>query len=177
MPRKLHKRWLPDKSRVHDHPHLRQLGQRLHDPDLWHLNRRSASGAAAVGLFIAWVPVPLQMLLSAAAAVVLRVNLPVAVAAVWVTNPITMPPLFWLAYRVGAWLLGTPVPHLTGIPTLGWLAEAFGQVWQPFLLGCLIFGVASAAAGYGLVHLFWRLHVVTSWRQRQRRRKPVVSVP
>ncbi len=142
----------------------------MHPADLWHINRRSASGAVALGLFVAWVPVPFQMLLSALGAVVARVNLPIAVAMVWVTNPITMPPLFWFAYELGLQLLRRPGLHLESTPTLGWFAEAFGQIWQPFLLGCLVLGIVSALMGYAVTRLLWRLHVVRSWEARTKRR-------
>ncbi|MCU0937504.1 MAG: DUF2062 domain-containing protein [Gammaproteobacteria bacterium] len=120
---------------------------------------------------MAWVPVPLQMLFAAFGAVLMRVNLPIAVAMVWVTNPITMPPLFWFAYELGLWLLRRPGLHLDTTPTLGWFAEAFGQIWQPFLLGCLVLGVTSAATGYAVSRLLWRLHVVRSWDARSKRRE------
>jgi hypothetical protein len=171
MPRKLIKRYLPDKSHYQAHPRLSRLGLRLHDPDLWHVNRRSASGAVALGLFLAWVPVPLQMVLAALGAMALRVNLPIAVAMVWITNPITIPPLFWLAYALGAWLLGHPAPQVEATPSLAWFAEAFHQIWQPLLLGCLVLGVASAGLGYLATRLLWRLHVVRAWEARRRRRQ------
>ena len=79
MVRNLLRRWLPHNSRFHNHRHLRLLGNLLQDPNLWHLNRRSVSGAAFVGLFLAWVPVPVQMILAAVIATWVRVNLPVAV--------------------------------------------------------------------------------------------------
>lgn len=170
MPRKLIKRWLPDQRHFREHPHLRRLGSWLHSADLWHLNRRSASGAVALGLFVAWIPVPFQMLLSALGAVAVRVNLPIAVAMVWVTNPITMPPLFWFAYELGLWLLRRPGLHLESTPTLGWFAEAFGQIWQPFLLGCLVLGIVSSATGYAVTRLLWRRHVARSWDARARLR-------
>ena len=71
------------------------------DPNLWHLNRHSAAGGFGIGLFFAFWPVPFQMWLSAFAAIPLRVNLPLSVATVWLTNPITMPPIFYGAYKVG----------------------------------------------------------------------------
>jgi len=55
----------------------------------------------AVGLFCAFVPLPIQMLLAAAAAIIFRVNLPISVGLVWITNPVTIPPMFYFCYKVG----------------------------------------------------------------------------
>jgi uncharacterized protein (DUF2062 family) len=170
MPRKLIRRWMPHDSHIREHKHLRMLGHRLHDPNLWHLNRRSVAGAVAVSFFVAWIPVPGQMLLAGLAAVWLRLNLPVSVVGVWITNPLTMPPMFFFAYQVGARILGQPVRAPTFQLSLSWLTAELGQIWQPFLLGCLVFGITSALLGYGLVRLLWRLHVMRSWQRRRRRR-------
>ena len=66
------------------------LGERLHDPELWHLTRHSTAGGLSVGLFMAFMPIPFQMLLAAPAAILLRVNLPIAAVSVWISNPLTM---------------------------------------------------------------------------------------
>ena len=105
MPKRLIKRWLPDQDKLKEHKHLRLFGKLLLDANLWHLNRRSAAGAFAVGLFMAWIPLPCQMLLAAGGAILFRVNLPLSVALVWLSNPVTMPPLFYGAYLVGCQLL------------------------------------------------------------------------
>ena len=95
MTKKFIQRFLPDPTWIKNHQSLRFLGDWLHDPNIWHLNRRSASMAVFIGLFIAFVPLPSQMLMAAVLAVLLRVNLPLSVLLVWVSNPITMPPLFY----------------------------------------------------------------------------------
>ncbi len=171
MPKKLIKRFLPDHQVIRDHKHLRFFGRLLHDPNLWHLNRRSASGAFAVGLFMAFVPVPFQMLLAAAGAILFRVNLPLSAALVWITNPLTMAPIFYFSYLLGAWLLGTP-PHGEGFHfTLSyeWLVNELGVFWQPFLLGCFVSGALSALLGYLTIRGLWRLHLVKHYRARKQR--------
>ena len=90
----------------------RWLGRALGDPALWHPTRRAVSGGVAVGLFVCWIPVPLQMLLAAALASVLRVHVPVSVVMVWLTNPLTIGPLLYAAWRTGSTLLEHPPPDL-----------------------------------------------------------------
>lgn len=173
MPKKLIKRFMPDHHTIREHKHLRFFGSLLHDPNLWHLNRRSASGAFAVGLFMAFVPVPFQMLLGAAGAILFRVNLPLSVALVWITNPLTMPPMFYFTYRVGVWLLGSPSHHESFHFELSyeWLMSGLGAIWEPFLLGCFVTGAVSALAGYLTIRGLWRLHLVRHYNERKARRR------
>ncbi len=170
MPKKLIKRFLPDHHAIREHKSLRFFGTLLHAPNLWHLNRRSASGAFAVGLFTAFVPVPFQMLLAAAGAILFRVNLPLAVALVWITNPVTMAPMFYFTYRLGAWLIGMP-PHSEAFHfTLSyeWLVNELGMFWEPFLLGCFVTGTVCALLGYLTIRGLWRLHLVKHYQARKK---------
>jgi len=170
MPKHLIKRYMPDHEKIREHKHLKIFGTLLHSPNLWHLNRRSAAGAFAVGLFCAAVPVPFQMMLAAAGAILFSVNLPISVALVWVTNPLTMGPMFFIAYEVGSWVLGREAEAFEFQLTWDWLSQQLGVIWEPFLLGCLIFGIAGSLLGYLAIRLLWRLHVVQAWQRRKERR-------
>ncbi|WP_132491974.1 DUF2062 domain-containing protein [Pseudomonas aeruginosa] len=75
MPRRLFKRYMPDPESIRSQKSLRFLGKLTHDPNLWHLNRHSVSRAMAAGLFAAFIPMPMQMLLAAGLAVWIRSNL------------------------------------------------------------------------------------------------------
>ncbi len=166
---------MPDRDKIRDHKHLKCFGTLLHDPNLWHLNRRSVSGAFALGLFCAFIPIPLQMLLAAALAIVLRVNLPISVSLVWITNPITIPPMYYFAYKVGAWVLSEPTHEFVFELSAEWLMGELGAIWQPFLLGCLILGSLSALTGFVAIRLFWRFHIVQYIKKRKIRRKQMKS--
>jgi uncharacterized protein (DUF2062 family) len=174
MPRRFIKRYLPDHGTLREHPHLQRFGARLHDANLWHLNRHSVSGAVALGLFWAFVPMPLQMLPAAACAIWLRVNLPISVALVWITNPLTMPPIWYATYRLGAWLLGMPrqvIPFELTIPNL---VARLQDIWEPLYLGSLVAGTVLALLGFVLVRLAWRIYVVQQRRadlERYRQRR------
>lgn len=171
MPKHLIKRITPDHNVIREHRHLRIFGKRLHDANLWHLNRRSASGAFAVGLFTAFVPLPFQMVIAAAAAIVLRVNLPISVVLVWATNPITIPPLFYGAYRIGAWILGTPPTQLDFELSVNYMMNELGEVWEPLLFGCLLCGFVSAIIGYSAIRALWRWHIIKHLKHRRARRE------
>ena len=171
MPRKLLKRLLPDSHKIRKHKHLQIFGEWLHDPNLWHLNRRSVAGAVSVGLFVAFVPIPFQMVLAAAIAILLNVNLPIAVSLVWVTNPFTIPPLFYFAYVIGGMLLRVPTKDVHFALTMDWLMTQLGEIWEPFLLGCLILATSSALLGNILMRSAWRMHVISSWKARREMRR------
>lgn len=188
MPKRLIRRYLPHPDRIIHHRSLRFMSRRLADPSLWHLNKRSAAGAAFWGLWCAFLPMPLQMLPAAAAAILFRVNLPLTVVLVWVSNPLTMIPLIYIAYYVGSHLLGTPMPDASEISQLvTYLGELVGGLFsgespagqdmlgrhiEPLLLGTLVTGFLFACTGYVLMRLYWRWHVLTAWKKRQQKRQP-----
>ena len=166
MPRHLIKRYTPNPAALKKHKYLRHLGTLLHDENLWHLNRRSVSGGVAAGLFWAMIPIPIQMVTSALSAIVFRINLPIAVALVWLTNPLTMPAIFYMNYLVGAWLLGTQ-PHVGEFQlSVEWIAAEINAIWKPLLFGSLALGVLFATLGYFTMRLYWRWYVLRRFRQR-----------
>ncbi len=170
--RRLLRKVIPGRRDIRGHSFLRRVfGRPLFNPDLWHLSRNSVAWAMSIGLFMAWVPVPFQMVLAAGGAILMRCNLPVAVAMVWVSNPVTMAPLYISAHQLGAWLLDRPPGDFRIELSLRWLFEELGKVWEPLLLGCFVLGLASAVLGQIAIRLVWRAHIMVSWRDRRLRRQ------
>lgn len=166
MPRRLIRRYLPDRQTIREQRALRLFGDLLHDPNLWHLNRRSVSLAAFVGIGCAFVPIPIQMALAGLLSIWLRCNLPVAVALVWISNPLTFAPIFYFAYWVGAGLLGVG----GSAPLSEGDFNRLAGMWEPFLVGCLVSGVTLGAIGAFAVQTLWRIAVLWRWRKRRARR-------
>lgn len=179
MPRKLFRKYTPSVDRIREVKALHLFGDRLFHPALWHLNRRSAAGGVAVGLFCGLIPGPLQMLGAAIACLTLRVNLPVAIVATLYTNPFTIVPLYLVAYKIGGFALGVSggKPHAPP-PDWDWTAiiassEAMGQ-WMlglgaPLALGVFLLACLLAALGYFLVRVAWNIYLRHAWHQRRRR--------
>ena len=179
MPRKFFRRFLPDGDTVRANKYLAWCGDWLHHPNLWHLNRDSVAGGVAIGMFAGLVPGPLQMLTAALLAIPLKKNLPVALVTTLYTNPLTIAPLYLLAYGYGRLLLGTG-HHPAGPQPFEWdwahwidSAQALAQwalaLGKPLAVGLIALALTLAAAGYFAVQLAWRAYVVYAWRARRRR--------
>lgn len=169
MSRKFIQRLFPAYHRIREHKSLQLLGAVLHDPNLWHLNRRSVAGAFGIGLFVAFLPIPAQMLLAAYIAVVTRVNLPISVLLVWISNPLTMGPIYLGGYTIGRYLLGEPRRGYSFEPSLAWFSTELLPIWKPLFLGCFILGVIAGLSGYMLIRLLWRVHILHQLDSRRRR--------
>lgn len=174
--RSFFRKHLPDHDSIRRHRWLGPFRHWLHHPKLWHLHRRSVAGGVAVGLFCGLVPGPLQMLSAALLAVVLRVNLPVAIFATFYTNPFTIVPLYLLAYEIGKWVSGAsngaPMPDFPEVHWHDWFAEVWGwllALGEPLLLGLPLLAAGLSLAGYLAVRLLWRIAVVWKWRHRRRK--------
>jgi uncharacterized protein (DUF2062 family) len=160
MPRKFLKKYMPDPHEIKNHKYLSMFGTLLHSPDLWHMNRRSVAKAFMVGLFYAWWPVPFQMILAAGSAIFIRSNLPISVGLVWITNPVTMPVMFYFAYVVGTWIMGVPETDFEMELSIDWLMNGMLLIWKPFLTGCFVLAVISGIAGYFCINWAWHYSVV-----------------
>ncbi len=169
MPRKLLKKYLPHPDMVTKNRWSGLLGHRLKEPSLWHINRKSCSGAIALGVFCAFIPLPAQMLIAAIFAIILRYNILISVCTVWISNPITIPPIFYFSYLVGSWILGTEADHFNFELTFDWLISGFIHIWQPLLLGSLLVGAVASIVSFVMVRGMWRYRIWTQLRTRRDR--------
>ncbi len=180
MPRKYFRRFLPTHESIREHRWLGRFGAFLGHPNLWYLNRNSVAGGVAIGLFSGLIPGPLQMLGALLLAIPLRVNLPVALLTTLYTNPVTILPLYLLAYEYGALLLGeSGRAHAVQAFEMNWLnlAESMRALsaWgialgKPLAVGLPALAFTLAGLGYFVVKLAWRLQVSYAWRARRRKR-------
>ncbi len=171
MPKHLIKRFTPDHNYVRNHKMLRLFGKLFLDPNLWHLNRRSVSGAIFVGVFWAFVPVPGQMFGAIFTAILLRVNVPIAFGLIFLTNPVTIPPTFYATYLLGTWILGTPATVNEIRLSWEWLGSVLHEIWLPLVVGSLLSGIVLGGLGFLAMRAFWRWHVINRYRERRTKRR------
>jgi uncharacterized protein (DUF2062 family) len=159
---------MPSPQRVHGSAPLRIFGRLLHQPNLWHLNRRSVSRAMLVGLFWTVFPMPFRMIPGVACAILARANLGLSLVLIWLTNPLTFPPVLYACYLFGRLLLNQP----SGGASFEWswrsVSQHLGEIWKPLYVGAITVGVILALLGYFATDLLWRWHAGARWRRRPR---------
>jgi len=167
VPPKFLRKYQPALDAVRDHPLCLRYASWLRHPGLWYFNRRSVPGAFAIGLFAGLVPGPFQMLVALLIAVPLRKNIPVALATTFYTNPLTIVPLYVLAYAYGHFLMGTHALDVHIDPLHMHWSEILA-LGKPLGLGLVALALTLAAIGYAAVEIAWRIYVVRAWRRRNR---------
>ncbi len=172
------RKYLPDHKIIRGNPWFAPFANSLLHPRLWHLNRHSVAGGVAAGLFCGLIPGPFQMLGAAICAVVFRVNLPLALLVTVYTNPLTIVPLYIVAFAIGQGVLVENGHAFVAPPEFGdhgllvWtehLIEWMIGLGAPLALGLVLLASGLAVAGYFLVRLAWRFYLIRAWRKRGRR--------
>lgn len=188
------KAWLPTRESLPNNRWLRWLGPALYHTRLWHFSRKGIALGVALGIFFGLLLPVAQMPVSAAFAMLLRANLPMAVASTFVTNPVTFGPVYYGAYRLGRLVLGesaitekeallalgsaqvtTEVPEAK----LSWkqrIAKGIlhlRNVGKPLAVGLLIVATLSGLTVYFLISGVWVLK--TRWERKRRLRERTSS--
>ena len=161
------KRYIPSATAIKKNKKLGWIKDHLHHPSLWSFSRRAISRAFAIGLFMAFIPIPFQMLLAAPTAVLFSANLPISIALVWITNPATMPIIYYGCYKLGSWMMDVQIES-DFIMSVDYLLGAFNLIWQPFLLGCITVSAVTSIMGYYGVQLFYRYKAYRRSRKNSR---------
>ncbi|TSE34698.1 DUF2062 domain-containing protein [Tepidimonas charontis] len=183
---------LPSRERLYRMRWLRWLAPHLNHPRLWHLNRKGLALGVALGVFFGLLIPVAQIPLSGTAAVLLRAHLPAAVASTLVTNPVTFGPVYYGAYKLGAWVINgtddeastpeavilaaTQGPAVTDgaddRPWWAWWRDLWtwlGSVGKPLVVGLAIVATAGGIAVYVVINAVWIGKVRLARRRRRAR--------
>lgn len=137
-------------------PWWQKVSKPLFHRSLWMPCRDTVASGLAIGFFFSMMPMIPQSIFAAIIAMRVKVNVPFAMAACFISNPFTNVP-FWIAQiRLGQWLidaLSLPVPHFLHKATMSLPGVGTMSV-SNFIVGFLAMGVLLALTAYPLVHLF-----------------------
>lgn len=149
------------------HPLVKKLGSGALHPHIWRAHRRSVPKATFIGLWLACCPLPVQMVAAIWWCVRVQAHLPTALALVWVNNPLTIAPLFYVCYRVGQWVLQQPPQPLQFVASWDWFVSQLQGAVPALLLGSVVVGTVVAGLGYVGMIGWYRWRTTRRWQQRR----------
>ena len=134
------------------------------------INRRTVTRGILVGLFWAFIPMPFQMVGVLAVAAIFRFNVPVAIAMVWLSNPLTMPPMYYIEYLTGNLILGRD--GLDGIQlSMEWFTNHWDDIIVPLYTGAAFYSIVVSPLISGAVNLLWIQSVKQEKQQKINKQK------
>ncbi len=128
---------------------------RYHIPrEYFSVNRKSVTRAVLIGLFVAMIPMPMQMVAVMFFIPFMRFNVPIGLAMVWITNPFTMPPLYYVEYITGNFLLMRN--GLSNIEmSVEWFQNNLDDIFIPLYVGAFFYAFLLAVLGYFIINWCW----------------------
>ena len=125
----------------------------------------------AVGLFWGFIPMPFQMAGVMATTPLFRFNAPIALLTVWLSNPLTYAPLWYLEYVTGNFLLGRE--GIEGVElTIKWFKCHWDDIVVPLYVGTAFYSIVVSALVYWLINWLWVRSAHHEWHIIRRRKKP-----
>ncbi|RLA74207.1 MAG: DUF2062 domain-containing protein [Epsilonproteobacteria bacterium] len=117
------------------------------------VNRAMVTKAFLIGLFIAFIPMPMQMLLVVAMMRFFKFNLALSIALCWISNPFTMFFIYYIEYYIGSLILNIEMVRVD--MSLNWFNSNFGNIFIPLYVGAFVLGLVVSVAVSFLVNYLW----------------------
>ncbi len=136
----------------------------------FNINRRMITRGVFIGLFWGFIPMPMQMLAVIAVTPFIRFNVPVAIAMVWLSNPFTMPFMYYMEYLTGNFILGHEGIHDIEL-TLDWFSNNIDAIFVPLYVGTAFYSIVVSSLVYLLLNWLWIRSVKEEQEEKQVKRK------
>ena len=120
-------------------------------------NRKMVIRGVTLGIFIAFIPMPMQMALVLAFMPFFKFNVPLGLAMCWLSNPFTMPPMYYMEYMTGSFILGSEPLNVE--MTIEWFSKNIDNIFIDLYVGTLFYAVIVSFSAYWLVNHFWKSSV------------------
>ncbi len=135
----------------------------------FNINRKMVTRGVWIGLFWSFIPMPMQMLAVIGTTPFFRFNVPIAIAMVWLSNPFTMPPMYYMEYLTGNFLLGRE--GIADIElTLEWFSNHIDDIFVPLYVGTAFYSIVVSTLVYLLLNWLWIRSVKEEKDEKKRKR-------
>jgi len=152
MPRARLRKILPSHEKIKEQKILKIFGKLLHKREIWSSSRRKILGGVFIGIFVAFIPMPFQMPLVALLAIIFNVNLPITILLVWISNPLTMPFIYYFEYELGNFVLNVKDPIEFSFETMN---ENINEIALSLYVGTAITSTVLAFLSVFILNLLW----------------------
>ena len=125
----------------------------------------------ALGIFIGMTPtMGIQMPIALFFAMILRENKIAAVLGVWISNPMTVIPIYTFNFQIGKYLLGSPDLNMPNFSSMEEMFKIGYDLLIPLTAGSIVVGIVSAAVAY-IATLYFYTGIKYEKEKIQRKRK------
>lgn len=104
--------------------------------------------------FWGFIPMPMQMLAVLATTPLMKFNVPIAISMVWLSNPLTMPPMYYMEYLTGNFLLGRESTESLEL-SLEWFNENMSEIFVPLYVGACFYSIVVSFIIYLIINRLW----------------------
>jgi len=118
------------------------------------INRKSISRGILIGLFWGFIPMPMQMLALLAVTPFVKFNVPIGISMVWLSNPLTMPFMYYMEYQTGNFLLGREEIENIEL-TLDWFSQNWDSIIVPLYVGTIPYSTLFSIFIYYVINILW----------------------
>ena len=139
----------------------------------FNINRKMITRGVFIGLFWGFIPMPFQMVAVVAMTPFIRFNVPIAIAMVWLSNPFTMPFMYYMEYLTGNFMLGYEGVKDIEL-TLEWFSNNMQDIFVPLYVGTAFYSLIVSGLIYFGLNWLW-IHSVNSEQsdKKKKRKKPL----
>ena len=152
MPRAKLRKILPTHEKIRELKILKVFGNLLHKREIWSLSRKKILGGVFIGMLVAFIPMPFQMVLVAFLAIIFKVNFPITLPIVWITNPLTMPFIYYFEYELGNFILNVKNPIEFSFEKMN---DNIGEIALSLYTGTAFLSISAAFSTVFVLNLLW----------------------
>jgi uncharacterized protein (DUF2062 family) len=152
VPRAKLRKILPTHEKIREFKILKIFGKLLNKREIWSLSRKKILGGVFIGMLVAFIPMPFQMVLVACLAILFKVNFPITLPLVWITNPLTMPFIYYFEYELGNFILNIKDPIEFSFETMN---DNIGDIALSLYTGTAVVSIVAAFASVFILNLLW----------------------
>ncbi|MCP4969665.1 MAG: DUF2062 domain-containing protein [Arcobacter sp.] len=165
MPRKKLKKFLPTHDKIKKQKVLRIFGKVIHKREIWSLSRKKVLAGVFIGVFVSCLPMPFQTVLAVFLAIIFNANLPISFSLVFISNPVTMPVIFYFEYVIGNFLLGSQNAIEFNFNSM---YDNFDKIAVSMYLGSIALGIVLAILSVFLLNILWINSVKKSRKNKKK---------